>query len=395
MASLFTGLYPSQHGVTRIGKALREELPTLAESLSGRGYLSSAFVANSLVNRFYTFDQGFHHFELVVRRGRDGSVRRPQCRRKCSAARVHDAFFRWLEGLGTEERKKPLFVYLHYMDTHVPYLPPPDVLEEVLARSDLSAEEKERTKLLHDLGDLKGLPDNKRDPLRLLEKVYDAEVKNLDRELRRFFAELERRGLLENSLVVFTSDHGEEFRDHGWMGHGHSLYEELVRIPLVVVPPGRTEPAAVDVPVSHVDIAATILDYARVDSGRGLEGKSFRRLLEGRDRGEGRRHAWVYIERASAPSKRSWQGPDPHRSAVVAGTHKAIRTKSGKVEFYDLSRDPKEQRPGRLPPEEARALSARLDEMHRKVTAEPRSAPTVALDEETKAQLRELGYAVE
>src|SRR5206468_277619 len=120
----------------------------------------------------------------------------------------------------------------------------------------------------------------------------DAEVASLDESLKALFAALERRGFLSHAVVVLTSDHGEEFADHGSFGHGGTLYNELIRVPLIVVLPGQTTGRRIGDVVSLVDVAPTILDLTGTPRPADFEGRSLRRLLEGDRLGWGRLAFW-------------------------------------------------------------------------------------------------------
>jgi arylsulfatase A-like enzyme len=231
VASLFTSLLPAQHRCVQFYTPLDRSFVTFAEMLQERGYGTGAVVTNELVlAREAHYDQGFEYF-----------ARPPEPQ---SAREVVDAALEYL----TSRRGLPTLLYLHTMDPHWPYAPPPPF--------------DRRYPPPPAPGRAAAGPYDYEEPLDLDRIVaqYDGEVAYGDGEFGRFVRELEAQGLYERSLIVFLSDHGEEFLDHGdWM-HGHTLFEELVRVPLVVKYPGnRHAGRRVARQVLLVDVLPTIL----------------------------------------------------------------------------------------------------------------------------------------
>lgn len=215
-ASLFTGRLPDSHGV-KSSKActLSQRLPTLAEALQARGYTTAAFVGNPIVEPNRYFDQGFETFEVEV----------PKFR---MSDEVMPAALEWLD----VHAPVRFFLYLHLVDPHTPHRPHP----EEAARLRLPAPP--------DGWPARGLDGVPSDPAPTAEigvyssQLYDASVATGDRWFGALLDELERLDLDQRTIVVFTSDHGEELFEHGRHGHGHEVYDELVRAPLVMRGPG-------------------------------------------------------------------------------------------------------------------------------------------------------------
>ncbi|MEE8217776.1 MAG: sulfatase [Vicinamibacteria bacterium] len=231
VASIFTSLLPAQHRCVQFYTPLDHSFVTLAEMLQERGYGTGAVVTNELVlAREAHFDQGFEYFA------------RPD--EPENAREVVDAALDYL----TSRRGLPTLLYLHTMDPHWPYTPPSPF--------------DRRYPPAPAPGRAAAGPYDYEEPLDLDRIVaqYDGEVAYGDEEFGRFVRELEARGLYERSLIVFLSDHGEEFLEHGdWM-HGHTLFEELIRVPLVVKYPGnRHAGRRVARQVLLVDVLPTIL----------------------------------------------------------------------------------------------------------------------------------------
>lgn len=219
VASLLTGLLPEQHGAVDRGDRLTAERTTLAEVLGAGGYTTAAFVANfAAIGRDSGFDQGFDHFEEVEEEGS------PYAR----AERINQAVTSWLEQRGGAGAG-PVFLYLHYLDPHRPYLSG-------------------------------GTASPGSYP-----SAYVAELHHLDRQLERLRDRLERL-LPGRTLLLITSDHGEEFREHGEGGHGHSLYPELTHVPAILHDADRA-PRTVDARLEVRDLFDLVVYLAAVPDG--------------------------------------------------------------------------------------------------------------------------------
>jgi len=262
--TLFTSLYPAQHGVyegereSRPGHlesdVLPEECHTLAEILRDSGYRTAAFVNNAHLREGQGVDQGFEIYE------QGGHLLAPD---------IHQRF---LDFLGRED-SRPFFAYLHYLDVHWPFDPSPPF-------ATLFPVEGATFDFGH--ADWRGLRDRINDGAldlsvadrQKLVALHDGGIAELDSRIGALLVELRRRGLLENTLVVFTSDHGEELFDHGKVGHGGTLFEEVVRIPLIVRLPGPGAPGRVTAPVRLLDVLPTILTVAGIPVPKAIEGTS-------------------------------------------------------------------------------------------------------------------------
>jgi arylsulfatase A-like enzyme len=244
VASLFTSLRPREHGCVQFYTPLSLDLVTLAERLQDRGYATGAVVANTLVlGKDMHFDQGFSYFAAPAAPHR--------------AADVVDAGLAFLDARAGQ----PALLYLHTMDAHTPYAPPPpfDAMFGPERGGRPAAE-----------------PSDYRSPGDLARIVgqYDGAVAYGDRELGRFLDGLRARGLYDQALVVFLADHGEELLDHGGWVHGHQLYDELVRVPLVVkYPGGRGAGRRVASLVELVDVLPTVLKSQGLSPAAGIAGR--------------------------------------------------------------------------------------------------------------------------
>ena len=246
-ATLLTGQYSYTHGLyDAYHWFLVPGIDTLPTRLREAGWTTGAFVANRLVSQDRNFARGFEGFHVMP---------------FATAAQVNRAFLNWLDAL--EGRR--FFAYLHYMEPHLPYAAPGSFLnryEEDQERHDEPdpARSDEIVEALEDRIAERGCdltPDEWADVRKLVNR-YDGEIAYWDDRFGRLMKALETRGLLEDTLVVVTADHGEEFLDHGMLRHGHSLHDELLRVPLIFLNTGR-DPKRRSDPAGLVDVAPTLM----------------------------------------------------------------------------------------------------------------------------------------
>jgi arylsulfatase A-like enzyme len=208
----------------------------------------------------------------------------------------------------------------------------------------------------------------------------------------RLLGTLRELGLYEDALIIVTADHGEEFLERGWIGHTRSLYDELVRVPLIIRPPGGLPaPRVADPVVSLVSLAPTVLDFAGADPGRSeFQGPSWRPLLSGSGAGLDA----VLLEVDFVPLRPQRFVRKVHKKALVVGRHKLIRDdRSGRLELYDLDADPGETRD--LSSERADLVEHLLPLLEAQLAAAREgSTPgeAVQFSEEEIRQLQALGY---
>src|SRR5207247_1025719 len=213
VASLFTSLLPGRHRAVQLRDPLDPGHVTVAEMMQARGYATGAAIANSVIySAGVNFDQGFDFFC-----GLHGANDRPS--KVVEAAGVVDSALRWLD----ERPGFPSFLYAHTMDPHVPYTPPPP----------FAMKYEPHPAPDHPASDPRF---DYREPLdrdRFIAQ-YDGEIAYGDQEFGRFIRGLKERGLYDRALIFFLGDHGEEFQDHGQWLHGRSVFDELIRIALIV-----------------------------------------------------------------------------------------------------------------------------------------------------------------
>lgn len=256
-ASLFTGLVPIQHGCTGASPRLREDLPTLAGLLAGSGYATAAFYSNPwLADRTTGLLRGFSERseapigglgELTSSDGDQGGRRTLQ------------NLERWLDGA---RDAKPWFLFVNLLEGHLPYDPAPEIRRERLA--DLPPAAQVPIPLAHEFN--AGRLSASEIDWRTVRRLYGGDVSTADALLGQLIGELEERGLYERTILIVTSDHGENLGEHGLMDHQLSVHETLLHVPLIVRDPtGRVERGRRDDPVMLTDLFATLLSLAGVD----------------------------------------------------------------------------------------------------------------------------------
>lgn len=414
VASLFTGLYPCQHRVRLTSTRLPAEHVTLAERLRSLGYHTFAVSTNVNVAALYGFDQGFDEFVSIRRRLADGR------RVEKHAGRVRAQVEAWLRELAEDPARRPFFLYAHFLDPHSPYRPPRRLLDRFLGdRWDGRLGTRELPILEDDYVD--GLHRRIHLPevgFDLDEYVarYDAEIAYADEQIGALLETLEGLGLADDTIVVFTADHGESMTEHDtYFNHGLFPYQEQVHIPLIVAGPGVASGERRERPVSLCGLATTLLDLAGSAPDPALPEPSFASSLTPRGgepalvpiplfaQGRGRSTVglllWPLVlhrrDRGIEPTE--LLGPpvlDPGRRIERSLT--AAHPFSVRRELYDLSTDPRETRNlAYRAPRLRERLERRLDE--RLSSLPPVGPPPLRLErhqveEEVARELEEMGY---
>ncbi|HLK12241.1 MAG TPA: sulfatase [Candidatus Binatia bacterium] len=373
VASLLTSRYPSQHHVSNFDSKLGDDEVTFAERLTASGWEAAGFSANFQLAAANGYAQGFATWRTFPETFK---LRGPGLRRAC---------VEWLDG-GARRVGAPLLLYLQFMEPHAPYEPPPPFRERFALpeRSGVSAAAANHKLLGLDWGALSA------DEVALLASLYDAEVAAADAELRALFDDLDARGVLRSAIVVVTADHGEEFREHGFLAHGVTLYQTVLHVPLLFIGPGIPAGRRVRENVSLIDLAPTLLDLAGLPAEPRFEGRSLRPAFYG-----------FGIERDVLAELPPWQeGTDwrQHAAALVRGPFKLLaRPPNLRRAFppviYDLARDPREEHPDPLDLAiESEILQHDLRAEVAALAARAGTAERRGLSEEERARLRALGY---
>jgi arylsulfatase A-like enzyme len=303
---------------------------------------------------------------------------------KGSADSLNAALLSWLD----EDPATDCFAYVHYMEPHVPYAPPPPY--DQLFDPDYDGPRV----TVHPYSPLLLLPFIEGQPLpeeqrRNMVAQYDGSIACFDAALGRLLERLRSRGLMEDTLIIITADHGEEFYEHRGWGHGQSLFDELIRVPLIVTCPEHVEPGSViDATARHVDVVPTVLEAVGVE--RSLDAPAH----EGRS-------LWPTITAGVDPGAELPVLAEVHRAghharALKVGDWKVIQTTFGDrqaVMLFDLSVDPSER--DDLSDERPRlrdSMLARLRRMHEASLARKEEVRVQVFDEATRERLEALGY---
>jgi len=413
-ASLFTGLLPSEHGSHAGHQWLDEGLDTLAERLRRAGYRTYLWSSNPHLSAAKNFTQGFdriaHPWDAANREsakrvvlgklpaGARGNALRAKLERgdatwplASAGALAREDLERFIaEG----DPDQPWFAFVNYMEAHRPYLPP-----EKYRRLFMSEADAERSYSLPDTwpavwGHVFGVQRQSDADLELAATTYDASLRELDDLFAALLEGLEARGALENTVVVLTADHGELLGEHGLLDHQYSLYQPLLRVPLVLWAPGRVAPGRSDAPVMALDIHASLLTLAGIEAGTAptlltppgarvrvaeypaIFARPFRTIGRAADEAT-RRHLARRLR------------------ALVNEDHKLIEGEDGRDELYALSTDPGELRDLAATNPELRERLRR--ELYTAVRAfepaAPSDTPGQGPSPEQAQLLAELGYA--
>lgn len=376
-ASLFTGSFPFRHradaelvdAVFNDARPLAPEETTLAEALAAEGYQTGAFVANrGYVNERMGLTQGFATF---VNERKDG-------------VGMSDMAHAWLRA---REPGKPFFLFVNYMDAHRPYNVAP--LEGAHAARLPAAPAEPSVELLDRLYEQIFGSDQPPDPALLQKAIdaYDLGVANADRGVGALLDALEADGLLDGALLIVTSDHGEYLGEHDLIEHSKDIYEEALRVPLIVKRPGQRAGRVLTDPISIADVPGLVVEelpraLAERQAGRFPGSAGTHGMFAELNYSRGKDMAAPWGERFLR-----------ERSALYLERWKVIRSSDGRHELYDLERDRREQRNlFSENPREARLLLDALERIQAKAGG-PRRAVTVrepTADE--LRELRELGY---
>jgi arylsulfatase A-like enzyme len=356
-ASIFTSLLPSHHGVlSNRGYRVPDDAVMMAEILRDQGYRTISFNDGGLVAAEFGFSQGFELYDSTPRKSR-------------FSTRVEPAM-EWIAA----NRESRFFLFLHTYEVHLP-LEPPKVYFDLFSRDDtrrlpgdLAFDAKKRNKLKK-----AGFAES--DVEHAID-LYDATIRSMDASFQDLVDFLSTMELLDNTLVIFTSDHGEEYGERGRLAaHGSTLYDEVIRVPLIIrFPGGRFGSRHVDRQVSGIDILPTVLDIAGIEPLEVFEGRSLTDLIRGR-------RSKTNIAFSETGSGKL--------AAARDGTWKLLHSIRGDMLFQLLDDPDETHNVAAGNPETLRRLQQNLDEA---LGARPMRSHRFDHDEATIERLRALGY---
>jgi len=341
--SLFTGTLPLFHGVRDNGYPLPSNLMTLAEIFRDHGYHTAAFVGAFPLDSRFGLDRGFEVYNDFY--GSKNILRDLSfVERKAEA--VNESALEWI----VQNKDDPFFVWLHYFDPHSPYDPPAPF------------------------------------KTRYAGKEYDGEIAYTDKIIGELLTALKGQNLIQKTLVVLTSDHGEGLGEHKEKTHGIFIYDSTLRVPLVFYNPQIfPQHRIITDPASLIDVMPTVLDLMGFSHPPNIQGKSLKSALFGQDFSH---HEYFYIESVAAMLDRNW--------APLQG----IRTENWKYilapipELYDMKNDPQELKNTiEKYPETAKKLKDKLNEIIEDHSSSYSTQIFHAdMDKETREKLGSLGY---
>jgi arylsulfatase A-like enzyme len=364
VASLLSGLHPQNHRAIRRGDALGTDVHLLSEYLQPLGYRTAGIVTNPNVIALWGFDQGYDVYR---------DLPAPQQHPRADA--VNAAVFSHLDGLG----EGAFFLYVHVMDPHGPFAPP--------APYDTKYPRQRRRAIRPSF--IK--PGTPRAVVDDAVSAYDGEIAFSDFHFGQLISRLKADGLYEEALIILAADHGEELHDHGYGGHGHTLYQELVHVPLLIKFPGNAYAGQrIERAVSLIDVVPTVLGFLDVAPARELDGVDLMPVV--RNRSAVSRDMPIYLH---LDLERADGGTHVVR-AVLHGSRKYIRRlgpEAGEM-LFDVENDPGE-RENLLAadPQTAVTLGGMLDAYERHTSGvvppagKPPDVPAAVQD-----RLRALGY---
>ncbi|HEY8516041.1 MAG TPA: sulfatase [Candidatus Binatia bacterium] len=365
--SMFTGLYPVVHNVVFATHTLAPEITTLPEVMARNGYATVAVTENGMLAAPAGFLRGFDYYREFK-----GSTIWDA---KGEIEQTFGAGLRWLE----EHPDERFFLFLHTYQVHVPYTPPPEF--DIFKTWERDGEQ---------------VPIDATTPKFVVDRnLYAGEARYTDSVVKQLLERLAALGLLEETIVVITADHGDEFGEHGTIGHAKHAYDEVLHVPMVFIAPGLV-PAGkrIATPVSLVDLMPTLLSLVDLPVPPGVQGRSLVPLLRGETFPEPR------VLYAEAPA---WGRQGKRRTAARLAGFKWIFQENETVpnEIFDLTVDPGEKAP--LDDPQLVRIGQRLLWQYRRSAgvaaaqatapeADPLADPKPEIDQRTVDKLRELGY---
>ena len=380
-AALLTGLADTTHGVVDNGLRLNEEHATLAEILKDAGYHTAGFYGGPYLAPVFGFAQGFDVYESCMTPAAELALPHPNAAQHAAShadvtgPRTRARVASWAAERARSGDDRPYFLFLHLWDVHYDFVAPREYVE--LFDPDYAGSIDGR--LMDDPAIAPTM--SERDRAHLL-ALYDAEIRFTDDVLRGIFADLAEHGLSDDTLTLVTADHGEEFFEHGGKGHNKTLFDEVVRVPLILhwpeqVPAGRVRSEQVQL----IDVAPTLAFAAGLREPLAVQGQNLAPTLAA----------------ASLPPR-----PALLELSIDRGHQRALRTLDHKIyrpaartpaSIFDLASDPGEYSPRKADAAAEAQLTAALErarELAKLLGA--READAIALTPELEEALERLGY---
>jgi arylsulfatase A-like enzyme len=419
-ASLFTGLLPSEHGAHAAHQYLDDHWTTLAELFRAAGYRTYLWSANPHLSDAENFTQGFELAEHPwSARNRDEATRivlakLPEddlsnaSRRRLRQGGDNEGLLKAagalaqrnaLEFLEEGDPAQPWLVFINYMEAHRHYIPARSYRELMMSPELVERSYRSDRSFPLVWAHTFGLRELAPDDLQMNAGLYDASLRELDDLFAELLAAFEGRGLLENTAVVLTSDHGELLGEHGLLGHQYSLYDPLLRVPLILRDPARVPAGRSDAAVLAMDLFPTLLELAGIEPPSGPESHAASLLAPPSQRARLAEYPAAFT-RPLETTRRRFPDFDPapwqrRLRAFHRGPYKLIEAEDGSRRLYDLASDPLERVDlARSDPETTERLRTELFAYVQQLTAPPElSGAAPRLDPDEVRRLEALGYA--
>jgi arylsulfatase A-like enzyme len=360
-AAFFTGRYPGSLGLLQNRQVVPSSATALPEVLRDSGYSTAAFVSASVLYSCFGTSQGFQLYKDGL-----GPISRGGGR--SAHAATNDAL-KWIDG----HRERPFCVWIHYFSPHFPYLPPGRFLDKAFMESET-------------------------DTLVLARARYDGEVKFVDEQLGRLIDSLDSLGLSSKTMIVLFSDHGEGLGDHNYMGHQAHIYEEQVRVPMIMVYPEVLPDHSVYEDLAQsIDVFPTVLDALQLRfNGKAPQGRSLLSALTSKAGSAANEYSFGQRRRFLTETPLSGVDgsslPQPDRMFYIRSLSHKLIWSDDTIELYDLISDPRELvNIAGGDPETAAELTGLLEAWVEATALESEPLARFA-DEETRDRLRSLGY---
>ena len=342
-ASILTGLYPFRHGVRNNGThRLPSDVMTLGERFEAEGFQTGAVISAFVLDSRFGLDRGFGSYDDDLSEGRAPSTfGYRETKASATVARTRE----WLGGRGTD----PWFLWVHFFDPHAPY-EAPSAFSDGGSRSD-----------------------------------YDAEISYVDDGIGQIVEGLKKRGILEETLIVVSADHGESLGEHGEPTHTIFVYDATTKVPLIFTHRSLLQGKSIDATVSSVDILPTLLELFGLPPEPDLDGRSLAAALRDDEAHLGDQK--VYLESMAPYLNHGWSGLRAIRDRT------ARYVDAPKPEFYDLAEDPKETRNQyETSRDRLTSYESAMDAMRKRGDRDARHDTGASMDEATREKLAALGY---
>lgn len=367
LASMLTSLEPQEHGSTRNGLRVREDLPSLPRILRRQGFRVSAFVGSwTLRDKLWGMASHFDDFEDVLTRARWYGL----VKKEANAEDINERALAWLEEHRANNPSRPFFAWVHYVEPHAPYRMQREFLDQLGPSPD---------------GDLYSSKSR-----------YDSEIAYVDYHAMDLIEQIRTLYPGESTLILLVSDHGESLGEHDYWGHGRNLYENTLHIPMGVVWPGRIEPMSIEAPAMITDLAPTVLGLLRLDVPDFFQGFDWTGVLTNQEDADNGRVTTYQAHKGSVSPKeeqeRLRQRGLLQVGRIEGGRKEIVRIPNKRRWVFDLGNDPMEEidlASPQLAPSES--LQSWLETVQAGLLVSD-ELPPPSLSEEDVEALKALGY---